>query len=44
MKLKLRNNIFKKRNTVLRLLGCALTSDMSRKRYLDSTNIMKLYR
>jgi len=44
MKLKLRHSIFRKENTMLRLLGHALTNDASRRRYFDSTNIMKSYR
>jgi len=43
MKLKSRHSIFRKGNTVLKLLGCVLTSDAFRRRYHDITDIMESY-
>jgi len=44
VKVKSIHSIFRKENTVLRLLGCALTRDSSRRRYSDPTEITESYR
>ena len=44
VKVRSRHSIFRKENTVLRLLGCAFTRYSSRRRYPDSTEIMESYR
>ena len=44
MNFKSRHSIFRKENIVLRLLGCALTRDSSRKKYPESPKIMGSYR